>query len=172
MNETNPYQSPESVEEVTSPLRDEEVPSGIGGWLILPTIGVVLSPISLLVDTAHMFRLFTDGTWEACTTPGSEDYLPFWGSLLIFEMVDNLVFAAAFTFLAVLLFRKSRYFPMAYIGIALASLGLILLDAWLVSLVVPNQRMFDHQELGGALVGAAIWVPYMLISNRVKNTFV
>src|SRR6185436_1093699 len=50
-------------------------PQGIGGWLILPMIGLFVFPvrvaISLATDYAPIFR---DGIWGSLTTPGSAVY--------------------------------------------------------------------------------------------------
>ena len=49
----------------------------IGGWLILFGIGIVLSPIQLLITSViSFFPLFTDGSWAALTTITSEFYHP------------------------------------------------------------------------------------------------
>lgn len=179
MTEANPYESPESPYTVPGPIVTEgkqRGPSGLGGWLILVGIGIVLSPIRLGIMVLQVFvPMFTDGTWEALTTPGSGHYLELFGPLLIFELVVNLGFLVAYSVLAILFFRKSRFFPRTYIALAICNLSFILLDAWASSFVLLGEPMFDldtARELSRSLVAIAIWVPYMLISKRVKNTFV
>ncbi|MBN2834393.1 MAG: DUF2569 domain-containing protein [Candidatus Delongbacteria bacterium] len=149
---------------------------GLSGWLILVGIGVVLSPIRLLVTTVSVFQpIFTDGTWEALTTVGSEVYNPLWGPLLIGEVLYNLCMVLASTYLIYLFFSKHHRFPSFYIAIFAVSLIFIPLDAWLISFVMPGEPMFDPdtaKEYGRVLVVGLIWVPYMLKSKRVKVTFV
>jgi len=78
-------------------------------------------------------------------------------------------------YLVYLFFTKNRFFPKFYILIAISSIIFIIIDAWLVTKVLPSEPMLDEEtmrELTRALISAAIWVPYMLVSKRVKATFV
>jgi hypothetical protein len=149
---------------------------GLGGWLILVGIGVLIAPIRLIATFVPIYTpIFEDGTWEALTVVGSETYNPMWGPLLIGEMTYNSIMAAASIYLIYLFFSKHYLFPKAYIAILLVSLVFIPLDAWLVTKILPNESMFDPEtskEFMRTLIGSIIWVPYMLISKRVKATFV
>ena len=89
--------------------------------------------------------------------------------------MGNLAFLAAGLALIVLFFLRSRRFPALFIGTAVANLLYVLGDAWLGSIVLPDEPMFDAdtaREVGSSAVGVLVWVPYMLASKRVKNTFV
>lgn len=149
---------------------------GLGGWLILVGIGVVISPIRLLVTFIPSYKpIFEDGTWEALTTVSSEVYDPLWGPLLIGEIAYNSIMVAASAYLIYLFFSKHYLFPKIYIAIVTVSLVFIPLDAWLVTKVLPTEPMFDPEttkEFVRVLIVGIIWVPYMLISKRVKATFV
>lgn len=155
---------------------DQDPLYGLGGWLILVGIGVVISPIRLLATLIPNYKpIFEDGTWEALTTKGSEAYTPYFSSLLVGEIVFNTIMVAASIYLIYLFFSKHYFFPKLYIGIVVASLIFIPLDAWLVTKVFPSEPMFDPEttkELGRSLITGVIWVPYMLFSKRVKVTFV
>lgn len=157
-------------------MTDNNELKGLGGWLILVGIGVVLSPIRLLSTLVPTFKpVFEDGTWEALTTEGSDAYAPYFGSLLVGEMVFNTIMVAASIYLIYLFFSKHYLFPKLYIGIVAASLIFIPLDAWVVTLVFPGEPMFDPdttKEFMRSLIVGVIWVPYMLLSKRVKVTFV
>jgi hypothetical protein len=149
---------------------------GIGGWLILVAISVVLSPIRILVDFVPLYYpLFTEGIWEALITPTSEVYNPLWAPLLIGEIVFNsLMFLASF-YLIYLFFSKHYLFVKTFITLIVISLIFIPLDSWFVTLILPQEPVFDldtTREFARIAIFAIIWIPYMLISKRVKATFV
>ncbi|WNO11270.1 DUF2569 domain-containing protein [Teredinibacter sp. KSP-S5-2] len=157
-------------------MTDNNELKGLGGWLVLVGIGVVISPFRLLATFVPTYKpIFEDGTWEALTTVGSEAYTPYFGSLLIGEIAFNTIMVAASVYLIYLFFSKHYLFPKLYIGIVAASLIFIPLDAWIVTKVFPGEPMFDPEttkEFMRSLIASVIWVPYMLVSKRVQATFV
>ena len=157
-------------------MTDNSNLKGLGGWLILVGIGVVVGPFRLAAEFVPLYySIFTDGTFEVLTTQGSEAYNPMWGPLLVFETIFNSLIILASCYLIYLYFSKHYLFPKVYITIVLFSLVFIPVDAWLASFVLPDEPMFDPattKELAKTIFTAVIWVPYMLISKRVKVTFV
>ena len=179
MSDHNPYEassSPYSMPEPDGSQHKDSGPEGIGGWLILVAIGIVVSPIRLGILMLTVFvPVFTGTTWATLTSPGSASYHPLWGPLLVFELIGNLAFLLIGIVTAILFFRKSRWFPKVYIATMFCSFCYVLLDAWFVSLVLSNEPIFDAEttkELVRPLVATLIWGPYLIISNRAKNTFV
>ena len=148
----------------------------LGGWLILVGIGVVLGPIILLARHVPEYLLiFGDGTWELLTTVGTEAYLPLWGALLIGEIVFNSGLFAASICLIYLFFPKHYLFPRFYIAVLAVSIVFIPFDSLLVKLILPDEPVFDPETVRGfarALASGLVWIPYMLVSRRVKATFV
>lgn len=48
-------------------------PKGLGGWLILPAIGLFFYPIRIAASFYTDFLpIFQEGYWEVLTTPGRE----------------------------------------------------------------------------------------------------
>jgi hypothetical protein len=157
-------------------LETEKNLKGMHGWLILIGIGLVVSPIKLAMEVVPLFyNIFTDGSFEYLTTPGTDSYHPLWKPLLIFEAIYNLTIILASIFVSYLFFTKHYRFPKAYIILAILPIILIPLDAWLGSFVVKDEPMFDTstlKEFVTSIFSAMIWIPYMIVSKRVKATFV
>jgi hypothetical protein len=70
-----------------------------------------------------------------------------------------------------------RIFPRLYIICTIASAVLLALDRLLAYWLTPGVYAADPigtllQGLPGVLLGVLVWIPYMLKSVRVKNTFV
>lgn len=150
--------------------------NGLRGWLILVGIGLVFAPFRLIFTVFQNYTpIFKDGTWDKLTLIDSPNYTPNFQSLLIGEMLFNLCMLIASIYLVYLFSSKSKKFPKYFIAIAAISLIAIPLDSFLVTMVFDDMKVFDEEtskDTVRSLLVFGIWVPYMLISKRVKNTFV
>jgi hypothetical protein len=150
-------------------------PTGLSGWLILVCLGLIISPILLGKYLLGTFPpIFRDGVWQVLTTPGPPPYHPFWGPLLLSEIVINLAFIVCSIVLLFMFFMQSQKFPRLYITYLIANVAFVLADALAVGIVLPEEPIFDPEttrQFGKSFVNAAIWIPYVLLSKRVRNTF-
>ena len=149
---------------------------GIRGWLILPLIGLFFAAVRIsMVVLKDLVPIFTKGYWNSLTTPGSDVYHPLWAPLILFEFVGNIVFIIFAIVLLVLFFGKSRLLPRVMLSYLILNLLFVVSDFFLADLIpaVAERGNFqDLKELARAVIGAVIWVPYFLVSKRVKQTFV
>lgn len=168
MDQDNPYKPPEASLSTRDTVGRQPY-EGLRGWLILVGIGVTLAPIRVTLTTFQTcMDVFANGKWDAITIPLMKPFI-------IVEIVTNMGMAIGATIAAYFFYTKNRNFPKLYIGIQIFSLILILLDAEVASRINPEIPMFDpetNREITRALIGTLIWVPYMLVSKRVKATFV
>jgi hypothetical protein len=142
-------------------LAAPEGPKGIGGWLILPAIGTVISPFVMAY-----------WTFETATALSG----PLTTGLKIFisiEALFNLGLTIAWIVAIFMLFKHKRSYPRLFVTILAVTLVGTVLD--LVLAVTSFNADIDANDIKGlarSVIGLAVWGPYMFISKRVKNTFV
>ncbi|WPP51785.1 DUF2569 family protein [Catalinimonas niigatensis] len=146
----------------------------IGGWLILPAIGLTLSPLTLGVEL-FSDDYFNQNSWNGIFSSNIDNSLQY-GLFFGAELICNALFLV-FTIMVLIAFYQRRTSAPRLITIYYA-LGLIipLLDLWLAEEIIPAQltdqnRMAIYKEVGRLFIAAAIWVPYFNLSERVKSTF-
>lgn len=163
---------------VRSPLTSvsSEGPTGLGGWLILTAIGLILTPFKLgFFVVSSILPIFEGDTWSTLTSPGSEAYHPLWGPLLTFELIGNCAFIVFAVALLVPFFAKRASFPKLMIIFYVTNLLFVVGDAMLGNLipfVAAQDDPATTKEIVRTLIASAIWIPYFRVSKRVKNTFV
>lgn len=148
---------------------------GIGGWLILIVIGLVVTPIRIGITVYNTYvPIFSGETWSLLTTPGAAAYNPMWKPILLFEIFGNLIFLFSSVALLFLLFGRKRIFPRLMIAFYIANLlfvGLDLVAASSIPTVASQADASSTMELVRSILVCAVWVPYFLVSERVKQTF-
>jgi len=157
-------------------MTEEEKLTGLGGWLILVGLGIVFSPVKIVTMVFPIYmEIFSNGSWELLTTAGTQYYNSMWMPYLLIEMIVNIVFLVTWLYIAFLFFTKKKLFKKVYIAMLVLSLLFIFLDAVSIRLILPDEPIFDPdttKELIRGLIAVLIWVPYVLVSKRVKLTFV
>lgn len=175
----NPY-APPAATEALEPESAAELgygPRGIGGWLILPLLGLVGSLISLgsALATVYLPLFAAGGGWWVVVDKSDASYHPWWAPLILFEIATNVAFVGLIVVLLYLVFRKSRRFPRLMIGYLISSFVVALVDLGWAEQIPALAAEPNADSIAGivrGVVGAMIWVPYFLVSQRVKNTFV
>ena len=143
---------------------DPSGPKGLGGWMILPILGMGISPLFILAGFGPHFTLVSSGSIFRLST-----------ALQVFiwlEIVLNILLIAGWLYALVLCMAWSQRFPKTYIAVLAANLGVQFGDL-LVSLALFGHQLTgeDALAMGRGALACAIWIPYMLLSKRVQNTF-
>lgn len=157
-------------------MAEQKQLEGLGGWLILVGLGIVLSPLIIIGTVFPMYsKVFSNGLWGILTTPGSTAYHPMLALLIIVEIVVNIGLVITWIITAIYFFSKKKGFPKLFIALILFNLAFVLVDAVAAKTVLPGEPLFNEettQQFGRIIITALIWIPYMLRSKRVKKTFI
>lgn len=149
-------------------------PVTIGGWMVLPIIGLLCSPLFCLwsIYSGNYFNLTT---WNALTLETALAYNPLWAPGLISELMLltlNLVFSVLVIFM---LFSYDKRLPKFIVALFLLRVfrelfGTIFLHS------IPNiDEKLVHDSitaLSRMVMNAMIWIPFFLVSKRCKETFI
>lgn len=77
--------------------------------------------------------------------------------------------------LVYLFFSKDYRFPRLYIALAVVPLVVVPVESVLMNAVLPAGEYWDAEtirDFARSVLAFAIWVPYMLVSKRVRVTFI
>jgi len=151
-------------------------PAGIGGWLILPAVGLAISPI---LQGIRFFRdimpALEPNVWRILSDPTSENHHPMWVPTILFEAASTILLFIFTLWLGYLFFfRKSPRVPQLFIFWLAINLIIQTIDLILTNSIPLAAGQSDQQVVGGlvpSIGSAAIWIPYFIKSVRVKNTF-
>jgi hypothetical protein len=148
---------------------------GIGGWLIIPLIGLLITPIRIFASVyKELLAIFPEDYWDVVTNPANALYHPLWAPLIIMELVGNAVLILFALALLVFFFNQSRRFPRLMIAFLLINLLFVATDfffAELIPSIAEQNNPAAARELTIAALGALIWIPYFWVSKRVRQTF-
>ncbi len=156
---------------------NQENVSGIRGWLILVLIGLLISPIRILLHSYENFwPLYAESLWGEFTRQSSEFYHPAFAGVVVFEIASNAILLITGLLTLYVFLRKSRHTPL--VAIIWIALGLVfaVVDTILIRqvplLAAQVSGLDTFKQIAGPALRAAIWIPYFVVSKRVRATFV
>jgi len=152
-----------------APGRDGGALAGIWGWLLLPAIGLLVSPF------VHLFEVLVGFGWLANRSGGSIQ------TFATIHTVVKMTLVIYTSLTAWDFFRRRRCAPRQITHLLLircaASLVLFILGLVILPPETKAHRMLlvsavRENNLLAQVVAATIWIPYFRVSRRVAATFV
>lgn len=151
-------------------------PLKIGGLLILIAIGLAVSFLQNLNYLLSTIRLLNGPVWKQLTDPASHAFHAYWSTIIIYEFVTASMFVAGNVAALIFFFQKKRLFPPLII-VSIPLIFILSLVGYYLSGFVPAiAESVDYSQQTHTLIvkfiALHIWIPYFLVSKRVKHTFV
>ncbi|OGZ95152.1 MAG: hypothetical protein A3I44_03635 [Candidatus Sungbacteria bacterium RIFCSPLOWO2_02_FULL_51_17] len=161
---------------------EEKKLHGLRGWLILVALGLLVALWRMATTLYADINVLGSENYQALFDPASPVYVENLGLHLKLEFVFVLVLFIGAACSAVLFFMKKKIFPVLYmcwllLGLLFAAFEVVMPSFLVFASPDTEKAMMDvfssnTPMLAGAIVGALIWIPYMLRSKRVTATFI
>ena len=147
------------------PEAQADAPRGLGGWMVVPAFGLGASIVYLLIIVPTWFR----DIGLAAQFDGL-DFAVQWLLLLEFLTISSLLVLLPFGVWQML--RRQRTFPCTFILIQLLALAMGLFDNIALVKIASSDAPPEFVKLTFRAFTGALWIAYMLSSERVRATFV
>ncbi len=156
---------------------EDSWPKWLWGWLIIVIIGILISPLIPLWHIEEIFIVWlNDWTLAQVINPEKSWYIDWVLSILIFEFFINFLQIILSMVLIYLFFGKHKLFPLLFQISLIISFLFILFDTIYANIIYEYENseyvIMEYADSIRAFIYLLIWLPYMHVSRRVKNTFV
>lgn len=148
---------------------------GLEGWLILVGIIIISRPLLIMLQSfPNHLNLVTDLTWGVNILPEKTEYYLIWKRLVLCEIISNAILFAASIYLIFLYFSKKKIFCKWYMGIMISKLIFSFIVMLVKKNIIPDTFSYHHTSFVfyRYLIEVSVGIPYMLLSKRVRATFV
>ncbi|PQQ33852.1 hypothetical protein C6H69_08205 [Photorhabdus luminescens] len=147
----------------TSTVYEEKELSGIGGFLYLPAINIIFAIFSSLFSSYKTMTILT----SSYDFPG-ELYI-----LIGFEFICFTIIFGVALYTSIIFFKKKKRTPLFYIILLVFTSLFVITDLALAHYVYEIKLDYNYLFLlFKTMIYSCIWVPYFIISIRVKRTFI
>ncbi len=152
----------------------------IGGWLILPALGLGVSPLLMFFNLINLYKdQFSINYYDFFLDPNSVAFSPIRGYYAIIFPFFNVALFGFITYLLVLFVKQKPSLRPYYCIYQIIHLLILVIDlVFTYSFYGTSDAFEDRKHLSSqttafirALVGILIWVPYIWYSNRSRETF-
>lgn len=136
----------------------------IRGWLYVAALGLILSILSAILSINTSIRVLMEYYAQIDSARRG---------ILFFELFAWLGLFGFSVFTSSLFFRKKRLLPRCYIALLVMWVAFMAIDLLLAHQFLGVPYIYATvQPLIRNTLSACIWIPYFIVSVRVKRTFV
>ena len=144
----------------------------ISGWLALLGIGVTIGPVVIIIGIFQL-ETFQNAVWTNLSIAYPNKNLSLMQLLIILEVVGNVFLLVLTCLMPFLFFRRRDLFPRTMIFMLAFNVLFILLDYMATDAIFDTHMLRENaKEFVRPMVAAIIWIPYLMVSERVKHTFI
>ncbi|WP_445669493.1 DUF2569 family protein [Paenibacillus sp. FSL R10-2736] len=149
---------------------------GFGGWLVLFAASLFVQFIRLLLSILDNYSIIISDEFKLITDPDSEYYNSSLYPSLIVDTILSLFICIMIIFIIYFCIRHSIWFKKLSVIYIISSFIIQCLTLfWLLGIHFLPEEFYEeiniYQGVISSLAYMLIWLPYLLISKRVKNTY-
>ncbi|EQB98703.1 DUF2569 domain-containing protein [Photorhabdus temperata] len=142
---------------------EEKELNGIGGFLYFPAINIIITILTSLFGSYKTMMILISGY----------DFLGKLRILIGFEFICFVIIFGIAFYTSILFFRKKEKTPLLYIILLVFTLLFVITDLMLGYYIYGIKLDYNNLSLLFRNVFCAcIWIPYFIVSIRVKRTFI
>lgn len=146
---------------------NSEGPNGIGGWLIFIAIGRLVMPVVLIWSIINSINIINQ-----LKNNLEESLVSMWTRAILFETGGNVFLLICEIILIFLFFGRKKIFPKVFILFMILASILSIVSGLVSFDVISSVNSTHFEDLPRTILTYIIWIPYILKSVRVKNTFI
>jgi len=149
-------------------------PPQIGGWLVIMAIGVFISPLNIFNGLIKA-SIFSNNMWlQLDKSTNATHNVSILQLLLVTELASEIGMLIFSLLLVSLFYKKRDTFPKAMIVFLAFNFTFNLIDNLACNYIFEKKSWETDgvKQLVQSFIAAAIWIPYLIRSERVKETFV
>ncbi|NLL18550.1 MAG: DUF2569 domain-containing protein [Clostridia bacterium] len=157
-------------------MKSLEEPKGIGGWLGLVAIHIIIWIILLLIALFQNIAFLTDvQTLSTLMTVGHPYFSPYWASVITAQATIQTLLLVFTCVTAYAFFKKKReakkYMIVLYVVLPLSTVIYNLIET-IIPFIAAESSSKIYSDMISQGITSIIWVTYFMRSRRVNNTFV
>jgi hypothetical protein len=150
-----------------------DTPLPIGGWLVLVGIGLFLTPFVVAYQLFTTPQYFNTNIWSALLDIDNSSKSMLLAVLMFLELIYNLAYFVYAILLFILFSKRRTIFPKLAILLMIIIPIVTILDTIATAGLGYQYLSFeDFGDILRSIIASIIWIPYLLISKRVKKTFI